>query len=268
MRALCVTVDLDRDVNTMIPGRTAAGSIDRGNGNGPRFSSSEKGLTLLAELFDEMAIKATFFAEASTLRKTDANLMSGHEVGIHGVDHEDMTAIEGIDGKRAVLMEAADAVRDAAGKAPVCFRAPYMKADDLTMSILPEFGISIDSSSYTQMSRSIMPERLSNGVWEMPVPEGRDTNGKKISAYLWPMHESKRKPADYLDMASIMEEGVFVLATHTWHMVESRERGMMSAEEIRSNIGNVRSVLEGIMDLGMRSLTLAEAKKETEMRSR
>jgi len=268
MRALCVTVDLDRDVNIMIPGCNAAGSVDRGNGSGPRFSSSEKGLSLLVDLFDEVAVEATFFAEAATLRKIDANILSGYEVGIHGVEHEDMTSLKDIGEKRALLKEASDAVRDVVGKAPVCFRAPYMRTDEQTMSILPELGIMIDSSRYIRMSRSIMPERLSNGLWEMPVPEGRDIYGKKISAYLWPMHESKRKPADYLALASVMEEGAFVLATHTWHMVESREGGMMSESEVAANIGNVRSVLEGIVDMKMRSLTLTDVMKEIESQSR
>ncbi|MCL2031784.1 MAG: polysaccharide deacetylase family protein [Methanomassiliicoccaceae archaeon] len=264
MRALCVTVDLDRDVNIRIPGSRAAGSIDRGIGAGPRFSSSDKGLSLLADLFDEIAIKATFFAEAATLRRVDAGLLSGHEVGIHGVEHEDLASIEGTDEKRAILKEASEAVKDAVGREPSCFRAPYMGADRETIGMLPEFGIGIDSSLYRPMSPSLMPEKMDCGVWEMPVPEGRDAAGKKISAYLWPMHESKRAPEDYIRMASSMEEGAFVLATHTWHIVESRERGIMSVKEIEQNIGNVRKVLEGIEDLGIRPMTLTDVRKTME----
>jgi len=266
MRALCVTIDLDRDVNIRIPGASAAGSIDRGGGTGPRFSSSEKGLELLAELFDDMGIKATFFAEASTLRKVDAGALSGHEVGIHGADHEDITLIKETDGKRAVLEEAVSAVKDAVGRAPASFRAPYMRTDAETFGLLPEFGISVDSSRYADVSASLMPERAANGVWEMPVPEGTDPRGKKISAYLWPMHESKRRPEDYAELASMMKEGVFVIATHTWHIVESREKGMMSPDEVETNIGNVRNVLEKMMDMGLRPLTLADAKKAAETR--
>ena len=268
MRALCVTVDLDRDVNILMPGSTAAGSIDRGSGTGPRFSSSGKGLSLLADLFDEMSVKATFFAEAATLRRTDAGLLSGYEVGIHGAEHEDITAIESTDGKRSIIREAADAVKDATGRAPECFRAPYMKADEETLRLLPEFGIRSDSSSYVRMSASLIPRRTGYGVWEMPVPEGTDAAGKKISAYLWPMHESKRKPEDYIRMASLMEEGVFVIATHTWHIVESRERGMMSEDDSKQNLGNVRRVIEGITDMGMRPLTITEVRKIMEDGSR
>ncbi|MDR0309474.1 MAG: polysaccharide deacetylase family protein [Candidatus Methanoplasma sp.] len=259
MRALCVTVDLDRDANIPIRGSIAAGSADRGNGTGPRFSSSKRGLSLLAELFDGMGIKATFFAEASALKRMDAGLLSGHEVGVHGVDHEDLTMMSA-DRKREVIREAACTVKAITGKWPRCFRAPYMKADRETIDMLPEFGMDIDSSFYKEVTGSFLPERMSNGVWEIPVPEGRDAAGKRITAFLWPMHESKRRPEDYIRMASVMEEGVFVIATHTWHMVESAERGMMSREEIENNISNVRKVLEGMTDAGMVPMTMTEAR--------
>jgi flagellar biosynthesis component FlhA len=57
-------------------------------------------------------------------------------------------------------------------------------------------------------------------------------------------------------MATAMEEGVFVIATHTWHMVESREKGMMSSDEIKKNIDNVREVIEGISDMNTKPMTL------------
>jgi peptidoglycan/xylan/chitin deacetylase (PgdA/CDA1 family) len=261
MRALCFTVDLDRDVNIPIPDGIAAGSIDRGSGTEARFSSSEKGLLLLLDLLDEMAIKATFFAEADTLRKIDIGILSKHDVGIHGVEHEDLTLIKGTQRKRAILKESSEAVKDAVGRPPECFRAPYMKADNETIGMLPEFGINIDSSRYTTMSRSLIPGRMECGVWEMPVPEGMDASGKKIAAYLWPMHELKRPPADYVELASQMEEGAFVLATHTWHIVESRESGMMTNDGIKKNIGNVRKVLEGVMDDGIRPMTMTDVRR-------
>ena len=268
MRALCVTVDLDRDVNVMVPGSTAAGSIDRGKGTGPRFSSSEKGLSILSDLFDELSIKATFFAEAATLRRIDASALSGHCVGMHGVDHEDISLIKSVEEKRAILEEAAAAVKDAVGHAPECFRAPYMSADEATIDIISQMGIKADSSRYAPMSGRLMPHKIRANLWEMAVPEGIDINGKKIAAYLWPMHESKRRPEDYLRMASQMKEGAFVLATHTWHMVESRERGVMAADEIEKNIDNVRTVLEGMTEMGMEPLTLTGVRKIIEKDSR
>jgi len=263
MRALCFTVDVDRDVNIRIPGGTA-GSVDRGSGTAPRFASSERGLSLLLELLDEIGMKATFFAEAATLRKIDIGSISKHDLGIHGAEHEDLTLIKEAEKKRAILKEAVEAVKDIAGVRPNCFRAPYMKADKETIEMLPEFGIDIDSSLYTEMSASLMPKKMKCGVWEFPVPEGKDAEGKKIAAFLWPMHEQKRKPEDYIELASQMEEGVFVLATHTWHMVESRERGIMSDDEIKKNVGNVRKVLEGIADAGIPPASISGVRSATE----
>lgn len=268
MRALCFTVDLDRDVNIQIEGRSAAGSMDRGKGPGPRFGSTEKGLSVLADLLGEIGMRATFFAEASALRKVDAGMLSGHEVGIHGVDHEDITSVKGADRKREIIGEASAAVRDATGKRPESFRAPYMRIDKETMGLLPEFGIRADSSMYAGISKTMMPEKIAEGIWEMPVPEGTDPHGKKISAYLWPMHESKRVPEDYLRLASQMDEGTFVLATHTWHMVESRERGIMSAPEAERNRDNVRTVLEGLTDAGFIPMTVTCARERTESNTR
>jgi peptidoglycan/xylan/chitin deacetylase (PgdA/CDA1 family) len=205
-----------------------------------------------------MGIKATFFAEAETLRKIDIGTLSGHDVGIHGVEHEDLTLIQDANRKRAILKEASEAVKDAVGKSPECFRAPYMKADQETADMLRDFQIYADSSCYRTMSRTLDPILLRGGAWEMAVPVGRDAAGKKIAAYLWPMHEQKRVPEDYVKLASQMEKGVFVLATHTWHMVESRERGKMSGDEIERNISNVRKVLEGIVDSGIKPMTMTD----------
>lgn len=259
MRKLCFTVDLDRDVNIQVPGQRHAGSISADEKKEPRYSSSERGLEIIIGVLDELGVKATFFAEAETLTSIgNRELLTDHEVGIHGWQHEDLTLLDD-DDKRTVLQRSVDAVSDITGKRPVCFRAPYMKVNEDLMDILPSLGIRIDSSSYAEISGSFMPYKLKNGIVEVPVPEGKDPRGKKISAFLWPMHEGKRAYTDYIEMASVMEEGTFTIATHTWHMTESRERGKMSEDEIKTNIDNTRMVLEGIMDMGMRPLTLSDA---------
>ena len=257
MRAFCFTVDLDRDVNIQVPGGTAAGSIDRGAGYSPRFTSSQSGLEILLDILKETGVRATFFAEGRTLETISSRGLSNHEVGVHGYDHEDMSSMNGIE-VRECLEKAVGSVSRAVGKDPVSFRAPYMKAGDTVLDILPEFGIKCDSSSYVQLSGTVMPRKLPNGIIEMPVPEGLDSSGKKIAAYLWPMHEGKRQPEDYVKMASEVKEGVFVLATHTWHMTESRDRGMMGTEEISKNAENVRAVIEGVLPSGFEPMTLSE----------
>ncbi|MCL2296623.1 MAG: polysaccharide deacetylase family protein [Methanomassiliicoccaceae archaeon] len=257
MRALCVTIDLDRDVNVQMPGDAAAGSLDRGEGTSPRFTSTQAGLDILLDMLKETGVKATFFAEGRTLENISAKGLSGHEVGVHGYDHEDLTSLSKHD-IRDCIGRAADAVHRVMGRGPVSFRAPYMKISDTVLELLPEFGIRYDSSMYAQLSGSIMPYALPNGIIEVPVPEGHDRSGKKIAAYLWPMHEGKRQPEDYLRMASEVSEGVFTIATHTWHMTESRGRGNMMPAEISQNAENVKKVIEGIIDLGFEPMSVSE----------
>ena len=244
-RRLLFTVDLDRDVNIQLEGKQEAGSIDRGQGTAPRFSSAEKGLDLLLDLLDDLDVRATFFVEGRTSETIDCTYLSGHCIGFHGYDHEDMTKVED---PSEVIAKGYQAVCDNVSK-PVCFRAPYMSADDRTYEALRGLGIRHDSSVYSNPGTA--PYDVS-GIIEHPVAKGKDASGHTIAAYLWPLHEGKRKPSDYVDLALSSGDNDFVLATHTWHIVERRDTGLMSEEEIDRNLSDVRETIVGIMDAGYR----------------
>lgn len=247
-RKLYFTVDADRDANIPISGSVAAGSIDRGSGTGPRFSSSERGMSVLAELLDDTGVRGTFFMEGRTAEVTECSVLSGHCIGLHGYDHEDLLGRETgiVPGVEDVLRRGYDAVSDALSM-PTCFRAPYMAADDHVLETIRSLGIRADSSFYTDVGGSTDPYWL-HGLTEFPVPKARDARGKVIAAYLWPMHEGRRIPEDYIRMADGLD--TLVLATHTWHMVETREGGVMDAGWVRDNADAVRRVVEGILDMG------------------
>lgn len=250
-RKLYFTVDADRDANIPVPGQAAAGSIDRGSGTAPRFSSSERGMSVLAELLDGIGVRGTFFVEGRTAEMTECSVLSGHCIGLHGYDHEDLTGTETgvIPDVENVLRRGYDAVSDRLSK-PTCSRAPYMRADERILNIFKGLGIRADSSFYTTVGGPTDPYGI-GGMTEYPVPKMKDSRGKTIAAYLWPMHEGKRVPQDYIDMAS--EVGTLVLATHTWHMVERREQGVMDDGWVRKNADDVRQVIEGILDLGFQA---------------
>ena len=257
-RRLVFTVDLDRDVNIPVPGRSAAGSIDRGEGDSPRFSSAERGLSVLLDILDDIGMKATFFVEGRTASVIDCGGVSGHCVGFHGYDHEDLTGKEnGMAYDDRVLSELLrngyDSVTDSISR-PTCFRAPYMAADDRVLAAVSELGIRHDSSVYAELGEQ--PYTIPHGITEHPVVKTRDAAGKNMAAYLWPMHEGRRRPSDYVWMASRLEDGDLVLATHSWHMVESRDRGVMDRVEAERNSDNVREVLQGIIDLGFAPSTI------------
>lgn len=249
MRRLYFTADIDRDVNVQIPGRAAAGSLDRGSGDAPRFSSSERGLGMLLDVLDAAGVRGTLFFEGRTAETIDCARASGHCIGLHGYDHEDLTALP--DGELThTLLKAFDAVSDRVGR-PTCSRAPYMTADARVLrETAARTGIRRDSSFYTPVGGPCVPYAEGTTL-EIPVPKSRDSNGKVIAAYLWPMHEGKRRPSDYVDMASRIE-GDIVIADHSWHMCETRAGGVMEPGRARANSDDVLTVIEGFLDLGFR----------------
>lgn len=263
MKIACFTVDLDRDVNIPSAAHNRACSMDRGSGTGARFGSSGEGADILTAMLDGLGVRGTFFAEARALENTGADL-GDNEAALHGLDHEDLTGKEcGMPMSREevedTLGEAMDIIEGIRGRRPIGFRAPYMRFDPSMYDILKDLGIRYDSSVYSGGEHGHVPFRVYEGITEFPVSRGLDRDGKRMSAYLWPMHEGLRTSQDYIDLADRTEDGVFVLATHTWHMVESRERGRMSEAEAGRNAENVRKVIEGLMDLGFGFLTMGEA---------
>ncbi len=197
-----------------------------------------------------MGLRATFFVEGRTSEEIDCSCLSGHSIGFHGYDHEDLSGEStGLaftrEEKEAILSRGFQAVSDRVSR-PGCFRAPYMAFDEDVLSLLPSLGVRADSSEYS--TGGCAPRRLANGIMEYPVPRSRDSSGKAIAAYLWPMHEGRRRPEDYIAMAD--GTGDFMLATHTWHMCERRDGGVMDRDSERRNAEDVRRVLEGVLDSG------------------
>ena len=251
MTKFCFTVDVDRDVNECVPGRREAVSLRSPNGNA-RYSSSEEGVNLLLEMLDEIGIKATFFAEARTLENIDVSF-GKNEVAMHGLDHEDMTGeISGITLSEHeienIIRTSAGIIKERTGTLPKGFRAPYMRTNGKIMGILKRTGVRYDSSLYSESGYEMHPYDIC-GIKEIPVPFMKDGNGKKMYGFLWPMHEGVREPQEYVRMASAVKEGVFVIATHSWHIAESRN-GLLNSEQKEKNLQNVRSVITQILDLG------------------
>jgi len=261
MADLCFTVDLDRDVNVQVPGRPGeAASLDRGEGTAPRFGSALKGLEMLVDILDSEGIPCTFFVEGRTMERLrdHAGLLDGFEIGLHGYDHECFPEMDPADAESA-LFRGFEAVRDITGRAPTCFRAPYMFPPGDLSGFLNRTGIRMDSSEYADAA-DCRPRMLPGGIAELPVCRGRDASGKEMFAYLWPMHEGRRPSEDYLHLAAeVPPDGVFVLADHTWHIAESRSRGVFSDDDLETNLDCTRTVLRMLSDACGRSVTVSEA---------
>ncbi len=246
MPRLCITVDLDRDANVPVPGSPEAGSADRGSGTSPRFESAGRGLKLLADLFDELNVPVTFFAEARTLEelRDSAGCLSGFETGVHGYAHEDLSVM-GIYEAEAVVVRAADSVEDITGHRPRSFRAPYMRAPCFLPEVLEMNGFRADSSTYSD-GGPCLPRRV-GGITEMPVYRGRDGR----TSYLWPMHEGRRSPESYAALSGRLGEGeVFVLCDHCWHIAEHCDGRLKDGAEAAESVERVRRIICSILDLG------------------
>ncbi|MBR1452958.1 MAG: polysaccharide deacetylase family protein [Candidatus Methanomethylophilaceae archaeon] len=242
---LLFTVDLDRDVNILLDGTNKAGSIDRGHGTEPRFESCEKGMDILLDILDSFGMKATFFVEGHTSEIVDCSRLKQHCIGFHGYDHEDLT-MAGPEELRDIMDTGFRAVRGNV-KRPTCFRAPFMRTSDAVFDELRRLGIKHDSSLYAEPG--VGPYDIS-GITEHPVAKGKDFRGKTITAYLWPMHEGTREPTDYLSLARASGNADLVLSTHAWHMVESREKGIMTWAEMEHNRKSTEHLIKLLLDEG------------------
>lgn len=266
MRCASFTVDVDRDVNLPLKGRTEGTSREVGGVTDPRFTSSSEGLLMLFDLLGELEIRATFFIEAETLQHMSTqmdvrDLFRGHEVSCHGLAHEDYTGKDtgATMSEEEILSSIQCSIRDTTevlGRPPTGFRAPYLHLNDEVVNAVLELGFRYDSSIEKGLSQgSVGPYMLDKGLQEVPVTYGRDARGKKISSYLWPMHEGKRPVDDYRGLIDQFNDGLLVLATHTWHIVETYER-RLTGPEIERNLLNVREVLTHAMSTGVEFMTI------------
>jgi len=269
MSLAAFTVDVDRDVNIPSPGMVHAASNPAAEISSPRFTSSREGLEIMVGLLDDLGIRGTFFMEARTAmevsRDTDlTSLLRNHEVGCHGFDHEDLTGEDtGIpipkDDVFFILEKARESLEETVGRCPKGFRAPYLHVADDILDAVQEIGFSYDSSLTRDISDCpTSPWRLSNGLLEVPLAIDRDADGGRMYSYLWAMHEGQREPDDYLRMMGRCQSGFLVLATHSWHLVETYSKGKLEEEEIERNVDCLRSVLEGGIETGVEFLSIED----------
>ncbi|MEM0448841.1 MAG: polysaccharide deacetylase family protein [Methanomassiliicoccales archaeon] len=271
MRVAAFTLDVDRDVNLPAPGKKEACSkCPERDRLEARFSSSAKGLCLAVDLLSELGIRATFFLEGETLihlaREMDVRkLLSRHEVACHGVCHEDITGestglpLTGWEISE-MLDRSKEIVKEVFSLEPQGFRAPYQHIDQRTLYLLHKKGFAYDSSFTRPIDDegSIRPFKVAGELLEIPLASAMDLAGRKIVSYLWPMHEGRRAPEDYRRLAASVHHGVLVLATHSWHLVETYNRGILDEASTKANLHNLRRVLQGVREEGMEFLTMQE----------
>ena len=221
----------------------------------------------MVDLLSELGIRGTFFIEGELVERWSGKadlpgLLRGHEVASHAYAHEDLTGgSTGLppspDVLDAIIGRSAAAIEDAFGRRPAGFRAPYLHFDDRIAEALVRRSFRYDSSLFADLPGGPRCYRLPSGLAEVPLAQERDDHGRKLQSYLWPMHEGKRRPADYHRLMRHQEGGITVLADHTWHIVEGRN-GLRTDEEIVNELDLVRQMLQGALDSGIEFMTLEE----------
>jgi peptidoglycan/xylan/chitin deacetylase (PgdA/CDA1 family) len=272
VRAVAFTVDVDRDVNLACQGEIC--SISNG-GKHPRFDSSARGLEMIAGLLEEMGVKGTFFWEGRTAevlaeRMDLKDIMRRQEVALHGYDHEDFAGKEtgiplDLEGTKVVLDKGTEALDHAFGKKRRGFRAPYQRVTDVLLDELRSRDFLYDSSDTVELvNGKVRPYLQENGLPEAPVCWSRDGRGKKIVSYLWPYHEGKRPISDYLDLVDGFRNGLLVIATHSWHPVESYCSGLRTKEDAERDMTDLRKLLEHIERSGCQLVSIADHLRGTD----
>ncbi len=231
----------------------------------PRYSSTREGLELIVDMLDGLDVQGTFFmeGEAAEVLSTDIDLrelLRGHEVAAHGYAHEDLTGestgiVPSEEWLDAIIGRSLAAIEDVTGVRPRGFRAPYQHINEQVVEVLQRRGLMYDSTLFADMSSGLRPYRLPSGLIEVPLAQGRDATGKRMQSYLWPLHEGRRGVDDYLRLIDRHEDGLFVLADHSWHVVESLS-GLREPERAEAEVDKVRDILRGMLDRGVEFMTL------------
>lgn len=273
MREIAFTVDVDRDVNQACMGNACSMSKAIDGDSSPRFGSSAHGLETLMEVLVDCGVRGTFFWEGRTAEQLSSllglrYLMEGHEVALHGYDHEDFSGKEtgiplGREQVKKVLDDGTSVLDGIFGERNRGFRAPYLHTSDLLMNELVERGCPYDSSETVCMKDGkVFPYRRPDGLLEAPVCWTIDRKGKRIVSYLWPYHEDKRPIDDYLNLIDDFQEGLLVIATHSWHLVECFESGPRPKERVEQGKRDLQTLLEHGSDTGAKFVTVSDGLRD------
>ena len=149
-----------------------------------RQVSVEEGLDVLLDLFERNHVKATFFVPGEVAERHPLKIKEiaekGHEVACHGLMHERNECLLGGDEQRSRIEKAKHIVEETTRRKTVGFRAPCLRANNVTMAILSEMGFWYDSSylpmlipgSYGSFSLQLKPHMLTfkeGSIVEIPV---------------------------------------------------------------------------------------------------
>lgn len=114
----------------------------------------EDGVVQSVNLLKKHGIKATFFFVANHTNQNMINLVQkhGHEVGCHGLDHDDKEELHQLpfEQQEKILSQATILLEKLSGKKIKSFRSPRLKINADTLQVLEKLGYQVDSSLSAQ----------------------------------------------------------------------------------------------------------------------
>lgn len=187
------------------------------------------GLPLILDLFKRLEIKGVFFWTAQ-MAKNHPEILTrvideGHEIGCHGLCHEDFSVLTEIE-QAKVIHEAASTLRsfgvDCKG-----FRAPRLRVNSTLFRVLSDHGFSYDSSiPFWGIRRYTYQKRFDNqGLQEL----------KCIPSYAFRMFHGCFRGIVSRSFHSL---GYIVFFLHPWEIIKQPEKWQDMPLARRLNIIN------------------------------
>ncbi|MFX0093225.1 MAG: polysaccharide deacetylase family protein [Candidatus Hodarchaeota archaeon] len=278
--SLCLCVDVDRDAP--FPLSNYAHAISLPLHSEPQvhsdpvrsacYDATIAGLEEILTLVSNLAIKLTLFIEGrfalcnSDFIKAKKTDFLKHEIGLHGLDHEDFSGEDTgilISQPEQIILEGKKAIEDIFTTDIVSFRAPYMKKGVISSSLLQQLGFQYDSSDYVRLDSSLCLPVLKQqtALKEIPViqlPKGEKFRGMVF--YLWPLFEGNRSWSEYTsairEICFANREGCeesslpLSLNLHPWHLCyRVKDKRYLTKEEVSANVGALKKILEELVEI-------------------
>jgi peptidoglycan/xylan/chitin deacetylase (PgdA/CDA1 family) len=135
----------------------------------------EDGVDSLLKLFDEHAIRGTFFVPAVVTEQFPTIIeeiaKQGHEVSCHGLRHDPLEATLNVNDQIRTLRTATAIIQSAIGSRPVGFRAPLFRINRNCWIALQKNGYVYDSSLVCSIFYGSRRMLLPTKPFILPVPK-------------------------------------------------------------------------------------------------
>ncbi|MFX1533558.1 MAG: polysaccharide deacetylase family protein [Promethearchaeota archaeon] len=294
--SLCVCIDVDRDAPFPISGYAHAISLALHSEpqvhldpvKSARYEATLAGLEKILDLASDSAIDLTLFVEGrfalcnpDYVRTKKADFQN-HEIGLHGLDHEDFSAEDTgvlISQPGVLIQEGKSAVEEVFDANISGFRAPYMRKGVISSFLLHQLGFQYDSSNYVYLDASLCLPNLKqkDELKEIPViqlPKNEKYRGMVF--YLWPLFEGKRRYSEYTSAIRdicFANYGTFETSSlplslnlHPWHLCyRVKDKKYLVADEVESNVISLKRIFEELVDMQNQGLIQIKKMKDASL---